>query len=313
MDKDARIYIAGEQTVIGAAILRELQSEGYSNVLNKFEHEPDFTDASQVDDFFARFSPEYVFLAAGKSGGISANKNFPADLMLDNLLVASHVIPLAYHHSVKKLLYLASSCTYPKLCSQPMKEEYMLTGPLEPTSEPYALAKIAGVALCSAYRRQNGSNFLSAIAADVFGPGDDFGSDNSHVLAALLSRMHQAKVTRNEEVLIWGTGSPRREFIYADDLANACIFVMNEYNGPETINLGSGADKTISELANAIKHVVGYQGSMYFDTTRPDGAPLKTLDSTKLRSMGWKPRYQFEEGLSYTYQWFLQSKYAGKG
>jgi len=307
LEKQAKIHVAGGQTLIGAAILRELERQGYANIVGRPGEEPELTDAVQVDAFFARTTPEYVFLAAGKSGGIKANQKYPAELMLDNLLVGCHIIYSAYRHGVKKLLYLASSCSYPKNCPQPMQVESLLTGPLEPTNEAYALAKVAGIKLCQAYRQQYGANFISGIPANAFGPGDDFGPEDSHVIAALIRKMHEAKEQGQEVVEIWGTGSPRREFIFADDLADACIFVMNKYGGAQPINLGCGLDMSIAELALAVKEVTGFQGQIHFDTSKPDGMPVKLLDSSELNTLGWRPRVSFHSALLETYEWFLES------
>ncbi len=305
MEKQARIYVAGGQTLIGAAILRELERQGYVNIVGRRGEEPELTDAFQVDAFFARTVPDYVFLAAGKSGGIRANQKYPAELMLDNLLVQCHVIHSTYRYGVKKLLYLASSCSYPKHCPQPMRVESLLTGPLEPTNKAYAVAKIAGIELCQAYRQQYGVKFIVGIPANTFGPGDDFSPENSHVIAALIRKIHEAKDLDLESVDIWGTGTPRREFIFADELADACIFIMREYDDTEPINIGSGSDLSIKELAELIKEVVGYSGKLHFDTTKPDGMPLKVLDSSKLKRMAWRSKTPFRSALSATYDWFL--------
>jgi GDP-L-fucose synthase len=308
MEKQAKVYVAGGETLIGAAILRQLERQGYVNIVGRPGEEPDLTDATKVDAFFARTAPDYVFLAAGRSGGIGANQKYPAELMLDNLLVECHVIHSAYRHGVKKLLYLASSCCYPKHCPQPMSVESLLTGPLEPTNEAYAVAKIAGIKLCQAYRQQYGVNFIVGIPANVFGPGDDFSLEDSHVIAALIRKMHEAKVLGAESVEIWGTGTPRREFIFADDLADACIFAMREYNDAEPINLGGGTDLSIAELAELVKEVVGYRGKLRFDTSKPDGMPLKALDSNRLMAMGWRPATPFRIALTETLNAYLQTQ-----
>lgn len=306
MEKQARIYVAGSQTLIGLAILRDLERQGYQNIVGSAEEEPDLTDGAQVDTFFAKTTPQYVFLVAGKSGGIGANQKYPADLMLNNLLAGCHVIGSAHRHRVKKLLYLASSCSYPKHSPQPMRIESLLTGPLEPTNEAYALAKIAGIKLCQAYRRQFRANFICGIPGDAFGPGDDFSLEDSHVIAGLIRKVHEAKTLGAEFVEIWGTGAPRREFIFADDLADACIFIMREYDGSQPINLGGGSDLSINELAVLIKEVVGFSGALRFDTSKPDGMLLKILDSSELRAMGWRSRTPFRVALAVTYDWFLQ-------
>jgi GDP-L-fucose synthase len=306
MRKHAIIYVAGGQTLIGAAILRQLKQQGYTNIVGKPGEEPDLTDATSVDEFFSRLLPEYVFMAAGKSGGILANQKYPADLMLDNLLIECNVIRAAYQHRVKKLLYLASSCCYPRHCPQPMRVESLLTGSLEPTNEAYAVAKIAGIKLCQAYRQQYGANFIVGIPANAFGPGDDFSPEDSHVIAALIRKMHEAKRKGTPTVEIWGTGTPRREFIFADDLADACLFVMQKYDGTEPINLGGGTDLSIGELAQLTKEVVGYEGELCFDTSRPDGMPLKVLDSSPLMAMGWNQVTSFRDAVSATYNWFRE-------
>ena len=305
MEKQAKIYVAGGQTLIGAAILRELERQGYISIVGRPGEEPELTDAAQVDAFFARTAPGYVFLAAGKSGGIRANQKYPAELMLDNLLVECHVIHSAYRYGVKKLLYLASSCSYPKHCPQPMRVESLMTGSLEPTNEAYAVAKIAGIKLCQAYHQQYGADFISGIPADAFGPGDDFSLEDSHVIPALIRKMHEAKELGLESVDIWGTGTPRREFIFADDLANACIFIMRKYSGQKPINIGGGTDLclSIAELAALIKEVTDYKGQLHFDSSKPDGMPLKELDSSKLRELGWKPLTPFRTALEKTYSW----------
>jgi GDP-L-fucose synthase len=308
MEKEAKIYVAGGQSFIGAALLDELESQGYGNLLGKYTEGLDLTDPSQVDAYFAATKPEYVFLAAGKSGGIEANQKYPADLMRDNLLTGCHVLHSAFRHRVKKLLYLASSCSYPKHCPQPMKEEYLLTGLLEPTNEAYALAKIAAIKLCQAYRRQYGAPFLCGIPGNAFGPGDDFSEEDSHVIPGLIRRMHEAKQKGSPSFLIWGTGTPRREFIFSRDLAEACILVMKKYEEAEPINLGMGCDVSIGELAALLKEIIGFKGEIFFDPSRPDGMPLKLLDPGKLRNLKWKPRTSFRKALEETYQWFLQSE-----
>ena len=306
MERNSRVYVAGGETLIGAAILRQLERQGYRNIVGRPGEEPDLTDGRAVDDFFSRQLPEYVFMAAGKSGGIEANRKYPAELMLDNLLVGCNVIHNAHRYGVKKLLYLASSCSYPKHCPQPMRVESLFTGPLEPTNEAYAVAKIAGIKLCQAYRQEYGANFIVGIPANAFGPGDDFSPDNSHVIAALIRKMHEAKVASSASVEIWGTGTPRREFIFADDLADACLFVMQGYDGAEPINLGVGTDLSIAELAELVKETVGYVGGLRFDTSRPDGMPVKVLDSSRLIAMGWRPATPFRKALAVTLRAFLQ-------
>jgi GDP-L-fucose synthase len=306
MNKNSRIFVAGGNTLIGAAILRQLERQGYGNVLGGQNSALDLTDFRQVDDFFSRQLPEYVIVAAGKSGGIEANRKYPAELMLDNLLVECHVIHSAYRHGVKKLLYLASSCCYPRDCPQPMQVESLLTGPLEPTNEAYAVAKIAGIKLCQAYRQQHGTNFIVGIPANAFGVDDDFSLDNSHVVPAMLRKMHEAKAQGADQVEIWGTGTPRREFIFAYDLADACVFVMQNYDAEEPINLGGGTDISIRDLAYLVGKVVGYKGKFLFNTTKPDGMPFKALDSSRLREIGWSAATPLSVALAATYESFLQ-------
>ena len=285
MNPDSRIFVAGADTMTGAALVRALERHGYRQL---------------VSDLAAK--PEYVFIAAGKSGGILANQKFPADLCLDNLRVASELIPAAYRAGVKKLLYLASSCIYPKQAAQPMTPAMLGSGALEPTSAPYAAAKLAGVALCQAYRQQHGAPFITAIPADVFGPGVKFSAEDSHVIPALLVKMHQAKLAGISQLTLWGSGAPQREFTFADDLAEACLVVMCKYDGDVPINLGSGETVSIRELVEQMRNVVGFTGELRWDTTRPDGAPVKWLDTTPLRALGWRPTVSLETGLQLTYQ-----------
>jgi GDP-L-fucose synthase len=303
-----RIYVAGGQTFVGAAILKRLAKDGYWNVLSP-EDEPDLIQPSEVDSFFEAHAPDYVFVAAGDSGGIAANRKYPAELLRHNLLVECNVVHGAYRHGAKKLLYLASSCVYPRECPQPMVESSLLTGPLEPTNEAYALAKLAGIKLCQAYNRQYGTKFISAIPANIFGPGDDFSPEDSHVIAALIRRMHEARNASWEAVEVWGTGSPQRDFIFVDDLTEACVFIMKQYDEEQVpINIGGGGVCSIKELAELIKQVVGYDGELRFDRTKPDGMPLKVLDSSILNGMGWKPNTPFGTALGETYDWFLQAE-----
>jgi GDP-L-fucose synthase len=305
VDRTDRIYVAGSETLIGKALLRQLKVDGYANVIDTNSTQADLADGTKVEAYFATMKPKYVFLAAGKSGGIGANQKYPADLMLDNLLIQCQIIRHAHRHGSRKLLYFASSCSYPRFCAQPMQVESLMTGPLEPTNEAYATAKIAGIKLCQAYRQQYGADMISAIPGDVFGPGDDFDLEDSHVIAALMRRMHQAKMAGEQSVEIWGSGSPRREFIVVDDVADAAIFLMKHYTGSTPINVGSGVDITIRSLAELLKEVVGFEGKLRFDTTRPDGMPLKALDSSELLAMGWRPRTSLRAGLEETYRWFV--------
>jgi GDP-L-fucose synthase len=307
VERHAAICVAGGQTLIGSALLRQLASQGYANVVGAPPDEPNLCSAAAVDEFFRRTRPRYVIFAAGKSGGIQANRSFPADLMLDNLLSACHVIDAAHRYGAKKLLYLASSCSYPKLCPQPMAVESLWSGPLEPTNDAYATAKLAGITLCQAYARQHGQNFISGIPANAFGIEDDFSPEGGHVIPALIGKLHRAKLESQPAVTIWGTGTPRREFIFADDLADACLFVMREYDDTQTpINLGCGEDLSIRETAEKIRDVVGYRGELVFDSTKPDGMPLKSLDSTQLIQLGWRSRTSIMAALNKTYDAYLQ-------
>jgi GDP-L-fucose synthase len=310
MQTDARIYVAGGDTLIGSAILRRLRAEGCRNLIGGADGgsaDPDFADPAAVRGFLARHRPEYVFIAAGRSGGIEANRRYPASLMLDNLNVAAHLIPAAYEAGVRRLLYLASSCSYPRLCPQPMRPEHLLTGPLEPTNEAYAVAKIAGMALCRAYRAEHGADFVVALPANSFGPGDDFDHHNAHVVSALIRRMHEAAAEGRPSVDIWGTGSPRREFLYVDDLADAAVFAMRRYRGDDPVNLSGGTDVSIRELAGLIREVVGYAGELRFDPARPDGMPLKSLDGRVLAELGWRAATGFRDALAATYRWYLEN------
>lgn len=301
---EARVYVAGADTLIGEALSRRLADDGFRHLLGQHES-VDLRDAGRVDTFFARHRPEYVFLAAGISAGILGNQRFPADLILDNLLTACHVIHSAHRHGTAKLVYLASSCSYPKLAPQPMRIESLMTGLLEPTNEAYATAKLAGIKLCEAYRKQHGANFVAAIPANAFGLADEFDSDDSHVVPALVRKIHQAKLSSAPAVELWGTGRARREFLFADDIADAAIFVMKHYDGDAPINLGGGSDVSIAELAETVAAVVGYEGQLRYDATKPDGMPLKALDSSPLASLGWQARTPFREALHRTYRHFL--------
>jgi GDP-L-fucose synthase len=303
MDPHSRIYVAGAGTMIGRALTRRLADARFGAVIEG--PEPDLGDRAAVERFFAKTQPEYVVVAAGKTAGIGGNTARPADLMIDNLLVAGHLIPAASRHRVKKLLYLASSCAYPKEAPHPLRTASLWTGPVEPTSAAYAVAKLAGVVLCQAYRKQYGAPFVAGIAGDAYGPHDDFRPDESHVVAALMRRIDEAKSAGRPSVDVWGSGTPRREFIYVDDLADACLFVIQRYDGAEPINLGVGRDESIGELAAAIRDVVGYDGELRFDRTRPDGMPYKGLDSSALARLGWTPSWTLRRGLEETYRWYL--------
>jgi GDP-L-fucose synthase len=303
---DSRIYVAGHQGLVGSAILRRLQGAGHTNLLTRTRAELDLTDRAAVDRFFASERPEYVFLAAAKVGGILANSTYPADFIRENLLIQTHVIEAAHRCGVRKLLFLGSSCIYPKHAPQPIREDYLLTGPLEPTNEAYALAKIAGVMMCQAYWQQYGLRAISLMPTNLYGPGDRFELTTSHVIPALIRKFHEARVGRGARVVVWGTGTPRREFLYVDDLADASVFLMETYDAPEIINVGVGEDISIRELAETIGMIVGYDGEIVYDTAKPDGTPRKLLDSSKLLGLGWRPRTTLSEGLRKTYEWFVQ-------
>lgn len=307
MQEGSRIYVAGGNTLIGSALRERLHAEGFRHLVGEPPDEPNLDCPRQVEDFFAAERPEYVVLAAGASGGIHANQTYPARLMRDNLLSAVHVIHASHRYKVAKLLYLASSCSYPRLAPQPMRVDSLMTGPLEPTNEAYAMAKLAGLVLCQAYRRQHGAPFLVAIPANVFGPHDDFSPEDSHVIPGLIRKFHEAHHRGETEVRIWGSGRARREFLYSRDLADACLFVMKNYDADAPINLGGGRDLSIADTANAVASVVGYRGRLSFDISRPDGMPLKGLDSTPLQELGWSPVTDFRTALAETYDWFLRS------
>jgi GDP-L-fucose synthase len=307
MDISSRIYVAGGDTLVGRALVKRLAERGFVGVIR--EAEPNLGDRREVADFFARTRPEFVFLTAGKVSGIAGNQQWPADLMTDNLHAVTNVIPTAWESQVRKLLYLGSSCVYPKAAPQPFNVSSLGTGPMEPTSEAYAVAKLAGMKLCEAYRRQHNAAFITAISGDAYGPGDDFTIENSHVAAGLLRRIHEARHEGRPSVEIWGSGKPRREFIYADDLADACIFAMQRHDAPEPLNLGSGDDISIADLAHMIKDVVGYEGELRFDSSKPDGMPFKALDSSPLRAMGWEPGWTLRRGLEETYRWMRRGSW----
>jgi GDP-L-fucose synthase len=294
--------------MVGSAILRKLRSEGYSNIVYRTSSELDLRDAHAVADYFASQSIEYVFLAAAKVGGIVANRDYPAEFIRENLLIQTNVIEAAYKHGVKKLIFLGSSCIYPKYAPQPLKEEYLLSGLLEPTNEPYAIAKIAGIVTCQSYNRQYGTNFISVMPTNLYGPYDNFDPKTSHVLPALIKKMHDAKASGQQQVEIWGTGKPYREFLHVDDLADACVHLMKQYDDDEIVNIGVGEDLTIMELANLVKDVVGYKGELVFNGDMPDGTPRKRLDITKLSSLGWHARIPLKLGIEATYQWYVGSQ-----
>ncbi len=308
MKRDARVFVAGGATLPGRALIDLLRGAGFTRLVGVGADEPDLTDARATDAFFAATCPEYVFLCAGKSGGIGLNRAYPVELMRDNLLGTTNVLHAAHQTGTAKLLYLASSCAYPKHAPQPLAVGALGTGPMEPTSEAYATAKFAGWKLCDAYRREYGCRFVTGFPANAFGPHDDFGADSGHVIPALIRRAHDAKVRGDAELVVWGTGTPRREFVYSRDLARACLFVAQNYDGDAPINLGGGTDVSIADVAHAVADVVGFRGRIRFDATRPDGAPLKALDSTPLLDMGWRPEADFRTALAETYDWFLHHR-----
>ena len=306
MEKDAKIYIAGHRGMVGSAIYRKLVKEGFTNFITRSSKELDLRDQVQVTEFFAKEKPDYVFLCAAKVGGIVANNTYRAEFLYDNLQIQNNVIHNSYLNGVKKLLFMGSSCIYPKMAPQPLKEEFLLTGLLEDTNEPYAIAKIAGIKMCDAYRAQYGCNYISVMPTNLYGYNDNYHPQNSHVLPALIRRFHEAKVNGTPTVTIWGTGSPKREFLFADDLAEACYYLMQNYNEPNLINIGTGHDLSIKDLAELVKKTIGYEGTIDFDTTKPDGTPRKLMDVSKLHSWGWKHKVELEEGLALAYKDFLK-------
>ncbi len=302
LEKESKIYVAGHRGMVGSAILRKLEKEGFSNLLVRTSSELDLRNQLDVSVFFDNEKPDYVFLAAAKVGGIMANNTYRADFLYENLAIQNNVIHYSYLNGVKKLMFLGSSCIYPKLAPQPLKEEYLLTGLLEPSNEPYAIAKIAGIKMCEAYRDQYGCNFISVMPSNLYGYNDNYHPENSHVLPALIRRFHEAKMNKAAEVRIWGSGSPKREFLFADDLADACFFLMQSYHDKELINIGTGQDLTIFELALLIKRIVGFEGNLVFDKSKPDGTPRKLMDVSKLHGLGWKHKISLESGLELAYK-----------
>lgn len=306
MQTDSKIYIAGHRGMVGSAIFRNLKTKGFSNLITRTSAELDLRNQQEVNDFFKAEKPDYVFLAAAKVGGIYANNTYRADFLYDNLAMQINVIQACWKNNVSKLLFLGSSCIYPKLAPQPLKEDYLLTGLLEQTNEPYAIAKIAGIKLCEAYNRQYGCNFISVMPTNLYGIGDNYDLNNSHVLPALIRKLHEGKINNAPEVVVWGTGTPKREFLFADDLAEACTFLMNTYNDPSLINIGSGEDLSIADLAGTIKKIIGFSGKLIFDSSKPDGTPRKLLDVSKLHELGWKHTINLDEGIHLAYQDFLK-------
>jgi GDP-L-fucose synthase len=308
MNNKSKIYVAGGQSgLVGTAIVRSLKKQGYTNIIIKTRKQLDLQQANQVDSFFQKEKPEYVFLAAALVGGIMANKTRKADFIYNNLLIQNNVIHYAWKHKVKKLLFLGSSCIYPKLASQPIKESYFMTGPLEETNDAYAVAKIAGIKMCQSYNEQYKTNFISVMPTNLYGPNDNFDLESSHVLPALIRKFHDAKMGNKKEVVLWGTGNVFREFLYVDDMADACVFLMQDYNSSDIINIGTGKDLRIRELAQLVKKITGFTGKIVWDTSKPDGTPKKQLDVSRLLALGWKPKIFLEEGITKEYEWFLDN------
>jgi GDP-L-fucose synthase len=301
MNKDSKIFVAGHNGMVGSAIVRKLKELGYTKIVTKSRKELDLTNQFQVNHFFHFERPEYVFLAAAKVGGIKANDDFRADFIYENIMIQSNIIKASHDNGVKKLLFLGSTCIYPKMSTQPIKEEYLLTGPLEPTNDAYAIAKISGVKMCQSFNKQYGDNFISVMPTNLYGPNDNYDLNNSHVLPAMIRKFHEAKVEEKDIVEIWGTGTPMREFLYVDDLSDACVYLMNNYNSSEIVNIGTGEDLTIKDLAHLVKEVVGFNGDIYFNTDKPDGTPKKLSDVSRLKEIGWTYKTSLKEGIQKTY------------
>ena len=306
MEKAAKIFVAGHKGLVGSAITRRLRAAGYENLLERTHAELDLTRQQAVEEFFCQERPDYVFLAAAKVGGVHVNNTRPADFIYTNIMMETNIIQSAYQFGVKKMLFLGSSCIYPRVAPQPIKEEYLMTGPLEPTNEPYAMAKLAGISMCDAYRRQHGCNFISIMPTNLYGPGDNFDLETSHVMPALIRKFHEAKKGNASSVTVWGTGVPRREFLYVDDLAEACLFLMENYDEAGIINVGTGKDISIAELASLIAEITGYGKDIVYDATKPDGTPLKRLDVNKITKLGWQFRMSLRDGIAKTYEWYKQ-------
>jgi len=307
INQDSKIYVAGHRGLVGSAIVRNLQKRGYSNIITRTRQQLDLTDARAVERFFTEQRPDCVIDAAAKVGGIHANNSYPADFIRDNLLIQNNLIDNAWTSGCRKFVFLGSSCIYPKMAPQPLKEEYLLTGPLEPTNEWYAIAKIAGIKMCQAYRKQYGFDAISLMPTNLYGPGDNFDLENSHVLPALIRKFHEAKIDEKPEVTIWGTGKPRREFLYVDDMADATVFLMENYSEEQLVNVGTGQDISIRELAEIVKNITGYDGKLVFDSSKPDGTPRKLLDISRLSDLGWQATTSLSQGIEYTWRWYVQS------
>jgi GDP-L-fucose synthase len=308
VNKGSRIFVAGHRGMVGQGIVRQLQQQGYTKIITRTRSELDLCNQAAVHKFFEAEKPEFVFLAAAKVGGILANNSYPADFIRDNLLIQTHIIDAAWRNGASKLMMLGSSCIYPKFAAQPIKEEYLMTGPLEPTNDAYAVAKIAGIYMAQAYRRQHNFNAISLMPTNLYGPGDNFDLQCSHVMPALIRKCHEAKLANQKSIVMWGTGSPKREFLHVDDMAAASVFLMQNYNAPEIVNVGTGEDISIKELTEMVCRVVGFKGEIVSDTSKPDGTPRKLLDVSRLTSLGWKARIQLAEGIRQTYDWFLANK-----
>ena len=308
METQSKIYIAGHTGLVGSAIERRLRQDGYSNLLTLTSRDLDLTSQASVNDFFQKEKPEYIFLAAAKVGGIHANNSYPAEFIYSNIQIQANIIHAAWENKVSKLVFLGSSCIYPRLAPQPMKEKYLLSGELEPTNEWYAIAKIAGIKMCQAYRKQYGFNAISLMPTNLYGPGDNFDLENSHVLPALIRKIHEAKIEGKKSVVIWGSGTPKREFLHVDDLADACVFLMTHYDDDAIVNVGAGKDISIKELAELIKDIAGFEGTLEFDTSKADGTPRKLLDVSKLSDLGWDAKTSLQDGLRSTYQWYIQER-----
>ena len=307
MNKNSKIYVAGHRGLVGSAIVRNLEEKGFNNIICRTHKELDLTNQNEVRKFFEEERPEYVFLAAAKVGGIHANNTYPADFIYENLMIQNNVIKAAHDFEVKKLLFLGSTCIYPKMAPQPIKEDYLLTGSLEETNEAYAVAKIAGLEMCKFFKRQYGDNFISCMPTNLYGPNDNFDLKNSHVLPALIRKFHEAKVNNSEVVEVWGTGKPLREFLYVDDMADACVFLMENYDGEQHVNIGTGVEVSIRELAETVKEVVGFEGELVFNTDMPDGTPRKLTTVDKLNGLGWKHKVDLNNGIKMAYEWFLKN------
>lgn len=307
MQKDSKIYVAGHRGLVGSAIVRNLKEKGYTNIIGRTHSELDLTNLTEVKEFFKTEKPEYVFLAAAKVGGILANSTYPADFIYENLQIQNNVIGMAYKYQVKKLMFLGSSCIYPKMCPQPIKEEYLLSGYLEETNEAYALAKISGLKMCQFFNKQYSTNYISVMPTNLYGPYDNFHPENSHVMPALIRRFHEAKENNAPEVVVWGSGTPLREFLYSEDMADACIYLMETYEGNEFFNIGTGKEITIRELAELVKEVVGYEGKLVFDASKPDGTPRKLLDVSRIEAAGWTYKTELRDGIEKAYKWFIEN------